>query len=120
MSTIPNNLPVQPTSFIGREQEKGEVKRLLGPTRVLTLSGVGGVGKTRLAIQVAAELADAFPDGIWFIALAPLSDPALLPQTIAVVCGLRDEAGRSPLSVLAAHLRDHRVLLVARRVPWAT
>src|SRR5207302_9191926 len=83
LSTLLNNLPVQPTTFIGREREIAEVKRLLGSARLLTLTGTGGVGKTRLALQAAAEMLDAFPDGVWLVELAPLADPTLVPQTVA-------------------------------------
>src|SRR5262249_39608878 len=80
---LPNNLPQQTTSFIGRERDIEAVQALLGKTRLLTLTGSGGCGKTRLALQVAAEGLDAHPDGVWFVELAPLSDPALVPQAVA-------------------------------------
>jgi class 3 adenylate cyclase len=76
LNAIPNNLPVQLTSFVGRERELAELQRLLSTTRLLTLTGSGGVGKTRLSLQVAASLIDAFGDGLWFVELAPLADPA--------------------------------------------
>ena len=82
------NLPLQLTSFIGREREIADVKRLLGTTRLLTLTGTGGCGKTRLALHVAENLLDAFPDGVWFVDLAPLSDPTLISQTIASIFDL--------------------------------
>ena len=75
-----NNLPSQRTSFVGREQEIAEITRLLGSARLLTLTSVGGGGKTRLARQVATGLLGAYPGGVWFVELAPLSDPSLVVQ----------------------------------------
>jgi predicted ATPase/transcriptional regulator with XRE-family HTH domain len=113
---IPHNLPIQLTSFIGREKEITEIKRLLsereGGVRLLTLTGHGGCGKTRLALQSASSLLDDFRDGVWLIELAPLGDPALVPQTIATVLGLKEEAGRPLLSTLTDHLRGKRILLI--------
>src|SRR4029453_18394526 len=87
LSTHPNNLPQQLTSFVGREKEIAEVEALLAKNRLLTLTGSGGSGKTRLGLQVAAESLAQFPDGAWFVELAPLSDPGLVPQTGAAVLG---------------------------------
>jgi hypothetical protein len=84
LDLLPHNLPLQVTSFVGREQEMAEVGRLLGTTRQLTLTGVGGTGKTRLALQVAAGLLDEYPDGVWLVELAPLSDPALAERDRSV------------------------------------
>ncbi len=109
-----HNLPVQPTVLIGREREVAMVQeRLLEPaTRLLTLTGPGGTGKTRLALQVAAEALDAWRDGVFFVNLAPISDPALVVPTIAQTLGV-SEAGSQPLSVtLHAFLRDKQMLLV--------
>ena len=86
-----HNLPIQLTSFIGRERELADVQRLLASERLLTLTGVGGTGKTRLALQVAAERADQFGDGVWLVELAPLTDPTLVPSQVATILGL--EAG---------------------------
>jgi class 3 adenylate cyclase len=97
LDALPNNLPIQLTSFVGREREMAEVKRLLSNTRLLTLTGVGGIGKTRLALHVAADVLDTLTDGVWFVELAALSDPALVPQTTAATLGVREEAGRSIL-----------------------
>jgi predicted ATPase/class 3 adenylate cyclase len=98
------NLPVQSTPLIGREKELQEALRLLGSTPLLTLTGTGGTGKTRLALQAAAEVVDEYPDGVWFISLASLTDPALIEPTIAAVVGAAGGLGES--------LRSRRVLLV--------
>src|SRR5258706_2360148 len=97
LARVPNNLPVSLTSFVGRQGEMEEVARLLGSARLVTLLGSGGCGKTRLAIQVARNLLESLPDGAWVVELAALSDPSLVPQSVAMALGLRDESGR-PLS----------------------
>lgn len=107
----PNNLPAQLSSFIGRERELEELVRALRATRLLTLSGVGGAGKTRLSLQLAEKMLDAFADGVWFIELARLSDAALIPQTIATALGLRDEAGNLA-QTLTNYLQRKTMLLV--------
>jgi predicted ATPase/transcriptional regulator with XRE-family HTH domain len=107
-----NNLPLQLTSFVGREHEMAEVERLLAETRLLTLTGAGGSGKTRLALQVAGGLASEFADGVWWVDLARMSDPALVPQAVASALGMRDEAQRPLLDQLADHLHVKRLLLV--------
>ncbi len=89
LEATPNNLAQQVTSFVGRERELAEVTRLLGTARLITLLGAGGIGKTRLAMHVAADVMDAYPDGVWFVDLAPLSDPRLVPQAVASVIGRR-------------------------------
>src|SRR5262249_20829573 len=86
-----HNLPVQLTSFIGREHELAQIKHLLTTTHLLTLTGPGGTGKTRLALQLAGEVLERFADGVWLVDLAPLIDPALIPQTIMSVFGLREQ-----------------------------
>ena len=91
LDTLPNNLPRQLTSFVGRGREMAEVKRLLSTTYLLTLSGSGGCGKTRLALQVAADLLEEFADGVWLVELAALLDPALVPQAVASALGVREE-----------------------------
>jgi predicted ATPase/DNA-binding NarL/FixJ family response regulator len=110
--TALTNLPLQLTSFIGREREIAEVKRLLENTRLLTLTGAGGCGKTRLALQVAADSLGNFADGVWFVEFAALSDSAFLPNTVAVVLGVRAEAGRPLLATLMDWLSDRQLLLV--------
>jgi predicted ATPase/class 3 adenylate cyclase/Tfp pilus assembly protein PilF len=108
----PNNLPVQLTTFIGREGEIPKVKELLLRTRLLTLSGSGGLGKTRLAIQVAAELADQFLDGVWLVELAPLTDPSLVTQAVASLFSLREQPGSPLLTTLIEYLQSRHILLV--------
>jgi predicted ATPase len=112
LNSIPNNLPIQVTSFVGREKEIAEVKELLSTTRLLTLTGSGGTGKTRLSLHVAAEVLDAFKNGVWFIELAPLSDPALVPSTIALTLSLREEPGRPLIATLMDWLREKELLLI--------
>jgi len=116
-----NNLPVQLTSFIGREKEIAEIRRLLisangertgEGTHLLTLTGPGGTGKTRLALQAAAQLQDAFPDGIWLVELALLSDPVLVPQTLAALLGVREEPNYPLTRALTAYLRTKTLLLI--------
>ncbi len=109
---ISNNLPLQLTSFVGREEELAQAKLLLQSTRLLTLTGAGGTGKTRLSLQIAAELLDKFPDGAWFVELAPLTEPALVAQELATVLDLREEAGRPLLTTLTNHLRDKQALVI--------
>ncbi len=111
LEAFAHNLPQQLTSFIGREKEMAEVKRLLTVSRLLTLTGVGGAGKTRLALQVAAESVDDYPDGVWLVELAALSDPALVPTAAASALGLREEANQTLMETLADHLKPKRLLL---------
>jgi predicted ATPase/class 3 adenylate cyclase/Tfp pilus assembly protein PilF len=109
-----HNLPVQLTPFIGREREVTAVReRLLDPqTRLLTLTGPGGTGKTRLALQVAAEVLEAFPDGVFFVNLAPINDPALVLPTIAQALEVTESGGRPLREVLHALLRAKQLLLI--------
>lgn len=108
----PNNLPTQLTSFVGREAELAEAARLLETTRLLTLTGPGGTGKTRLSLQLAANVAERFPDGIWFVPLEPVREAGLVASTIASVLGLVESAGRSARDVLVEWLAERRALLV--------
>lgn len=109
---IPNNLPQQVTSFLGRERELGDVKALLGRTRLLTLLGMGGLGKTRLSLQVAQEVMHDYRDGVWFLDLAPLRDPALVVGEAARVLEVQEEPGRPLVQTLCTHLKARRTLLI--------
>ncbi len=107
------NLPsLELTSFIGREREQGEIKSLLSTARLVTLMGPGGAGKTRLALQVAADLSEKFPKGVWLAELAPLSDPEIVIQTVATVFGVREAPGRPLQDTLVDYLRTRELLLV--------
>ena len=112
LDATPNNLPTQLTTFIGRERDIAQGLALLGRTRLLTLTGPGGTGKTRLSLQLAAEAAGDFADGVFWVPLAPLSDPALVPSTIAHALGIQVGAKEQPLARVVEHLRDRRLLLV--------
>jgi transcriptional regulator with XRE-family HTH domain len=109
---LPTNLPVQSTSFVGRTRETAQVKRLLEHTRLLTLVGPGGCGKTRLALHLATDVCDGYPDGVWFVNLAPLTDPTLVARAVASAIGVRDEPGLPLLDTLLAALRARRLLIV--------
>jgi len=104
--------PVELTSFVGRREESAEVRRLLSAGRLLTLTGPGGVGKTRLAGQVAGQVARAFPDGVWQVALAAQQDETFVPHAVIDALGVRTESVRRPLDVLVEHLRERRLLIV--------
>lgn len=108
------SLPVQPTLFVGRQQEITDIRTLLDreEVRLLTLTGPGGVGKTRLALRAVEQMQERFPDGIVFVALAALTDPALLPPTVATALPIKEMSGEANLEIVAGHLRDKRLLLV--------
>jgi predicted ATPase/class 3 adenylate cyclase/Tfp pilus assembly protein PilF len=114
LDSRPNNLPAQPTPLIGREQEGAAVYTLLRrkDVRLLTFTGPGGTGKTRLGLQMAADLIDDFADGVFFVPLAPISDPVLVAATIAQTLGVREAGGRSLLESLKDYLRDKQTLLL--------
>src|SRR6266545_6303760 len=107
-----HNLPVPLTSFVGREKEIADIKQLLANQRLTTLTGPGGTGKTRLALHVAAEVLETFPDGVWLVELAPLADAALVPRAVATVLGLREDAGRPILATLTDFLSARNLLLI--------
>lgn len=107
-----HNLPIQVTSFVGREGDIAQVKRLLNAARLVTLTGSGGAGKTRLALQVAGEVLENFYDGVWLIELAPLSNPGLVPQTVATALGVPEQPGLAIQSALLEYLRDQNILLI--------
>src|SRR4051812_44743784 len=108
------NLPAELTSFVGRRSEGAKVKRLLSDARLVTLTGVGGIGKTRLAVRVAAEAGRAFPDGVWFVDFTELNEPTVPAQDVqgpdvlafllAAALGLRDQLGGPPLRMVAEQL----------------
>jgi predicted ATPase/DNA-binding SARP family transcriptional activator len=106
------NLPVQLTSFVGRQAEMAAVIHLLQTTRLLTLSGPGGTGKTRLALEVATKLLDDYPQGVWLVELAPLADPTLVTQTVAATLGVREQPGRPILDALIDYVRTKTLLLI--------
>jgi predicted ATPase len=108
----PGNLPLELTGFIGRVAELAEVERLLSASRLVTLTGFGGVGKTRLALRAAAETHQDFRDGAWMIELGELRDPSLITEVVASGLGLRDDPGRSLRDVLVEFLRPRRLLLI--------
>jgi predicted ATPase/class 3 adenylate cyclase len=112
LEVTPNNLPQQVSSFVGRERALAEVTQLLGNTRLLTLVGVGGLGKTRLSLHVAADVIGNFRDGVWLVELAPLSDPRIVPQAVAAVLGVKEEAGRPVQEALGRFVKDRQLLLV--------
>ena len=112
LEATPNNLPPQTTSFIGRERELAEAKRLLDGARLLTLLGMGGLGKTRLSLQIGADVLEKYSDGVWFVDLAPIRDPALVPNAVAHVLAIREEPGRPIVQTLCAHLREHKLLVI--------
>src|SRR5262249_21193020 len=109
-----HNLPVQPTSLLGREEQVAALTTLLRRTdvRLVTLTGPGGIGKTRLAVQVAANVLGDFPDGIWYVCLSGLTDPALLVPTVAQTLGLREQGSKPFAEILRTYLRERRLLLV--------
>jgi predicted ATPase/class 3 adenylate cyclase len=112
LDSTPNNLPTQLTSFVGRDQDVTEARRLLAGTRLLTLTGPGGIGKTRLSLQLAADVVQDFPDGVFFVALSAVNDPALIASAIVNVLGVSTSGNREPVQVANEYLRDRRVLLV--------
>ncbi len=112
LEVFPNNLPRQLTSFVGREREMAEVKRLLSTANLVTLIGSGGAGKTRLALQVAVDVVEDYRDGVWLAEFAPLADPALVPKTVATVLNVPEQPGRDVTETLVDALRPKALLLL--------
>ncbi|MET0565598.1 MAG: adenylate/guanylate cyclase domain-containing protein [Acidimicrobiia bacterium] len=113
LDAIPNNLPKLLTSFVGRDRELAEAMRLLGTTRILTFTGPGGTGKTRLSLQLAAEVADAYPDGVFFVDLAPINDVAVIPSRILETLGIQVSTRKEPPAMrLNSQLADKGILLI--------
>ncbi|WP_370063336.1 LuxR C-terminal-related transcriptional regulator [Mycobacterium sp. MAA66] len=111
-AVVKNNLPAQLTSFVGRHAELSQLRELMADNRVVTLTGAGGVGKTRLAIQVASVLADGFIDGVWYVDLAPIADPRLAPVAAARALGVSDQPGRSTIDTLLGFIAGRQMLVV--------
>jgi len=107
-----NNLPTQLTAFIGREKEVEQIKKRLEKNRLVTLTGSGGIGKTRLSIQVASELLTEYLIGVWLVELAPLTDPALVPQSVCVALGVKPEGDTTALDALINYIHEKKILLV--------
>jgi predicted ATPase/class 3 adenylate cyclase len=112
LEATPNNLPTQLTSFIGRDDQVRDAKQLLARARLLTLTGPGGTGKTRLSLQIAADVMDQFPDGVYFVPLSAVHDPELVPSAIAQALSVQSTSSRRPIEVLVDYLHDKRMLLV--------
>jgi len=112
LTVLPNNFPLQLTTFVGRTDDIAGLRGAIAGSRLVTLTGAGGVGKTRLALQVAADVLDEFPDGAWLVDLAPLADPDLLASALAVALGVREQPGRDLVRTLCDHLRSRRTLIL--------
>jgi len=112
LATLPNNLPIELTSFVGRERELAAVTAQIRGARLLTLTGPGGGGKTRLAVHVAAEVLDDFPDGVWLVELASLAEGGLVPQAIAAALGMREQPSRPLLQAVTEYLQSRMLLIV--------
>jgi predicted ATPase len=112
LDAVANNLPSQMTSFVGRDSELVKGRELLQQGRLLTLTGPGGMGKTRLSIQIAADVSDAFKHGVFFVPLAPISDPDLVPSAVCLAVGVQEIGTRDPLDALIDHVRDKALLVV--------
>src|SRR5580765_4854601 len=108
----PSGVPAELTSFVGRRHEVAAIRQLLGTARLVTLTGFGGLGKTRLAFRVADEVRRAFSDGVCVVELAALTDATLLPHAVLDALGIRDSSAREPVEVLCQHLRSRRMLLL--------
>jgi predicted ATPase/class 3 adenylate cyclase len=112
LAETPNNLPHPVTSFIGRERARLEVGALLGRGRLVCLIGMGGLGKTRLSLEIAADALDEYDDGVWLVELAPVHDPRLVPLAVASVLGVKEKAGRPVVEALVSFVKDRKLLLL--------
>lgn len=112
LEVLPNNLPAQSTSFVGREREIDQIRRLLEKTRLLTLTGTGGTGKTRLSLELGAQLIDQFPDGVWLVELAQITEPDRAVEVTAAAVGAHGEPGRPLRETLIQFLRGKKLLLL--------
>lgn len=112
LGALPNNLPLQLSSFVGRDEELAEIQGLLSKARLVTIVGSGGVGKSRTSLQVAADRLDAYPDGVWFVELAPLTDPELIATTVATVLGASVAPTQRPIDAVLIELRERTALLI--------
>ena len=110
--TRSGNLPAEATTFVGRRRELGEIRTKLTTARLVSLVGPGGVGKTRLGIRAATDLARGFADGAWLVELGEVSDAALVPDAVLAALDLRDQASATPMEILVAYLRTRRLLLL--------
>jgi predicted ATPase/class 3 adenylate cyclase/DNA-binding NarL/FixJ family response regulator len=111
-AVVSSRLPVQLTSFVGRDAELAQLRELLADNRLVTLTGAGGVGKTRLAVQIAAQVAGEFGDGVWYVDLAPITDPEIVPIAVARALGLPDQPGRSTMDTITRYVADRQMLVV--------
>jgi len=107
-----HNLPVQLTSFVGRGAQMTDLEKLLVDNRLVTLTGAGGAGKTRLGVEIAARIAAEFRDGVWYVDLAPITHPAVVAVAVARALGLPDQPGRSTIDTLLRFVRDRQMLVV--------
>ena len=107
-----HGLPVQLTTFVGREAQISEVRKLMAGNRLVTLTGAGGAGKTRLAVEIAARIAPEFPNGVWYVDLAPITYPAVVRVTVARALGLPDQPGRSTMDTLLRFVADRQLLIL--------
>jgi len=112
LEATPNNLPMQLTSFIGRDDQVREARQLLARSRLLTLTGPGGTGKTRLSLEIGANVLDQFPDGVYFVPLSAISDPELVPSAIAQALAISTTGRHRPIDALLDHLREKQTLLI--------
>jgi predicted ATPase/class 3 adenylate cyclase/DNA-binding NarL/FixJ family response regulator len=111
-AVVSQHLPAQLTNFVGRQAEISELQQIIAENRLVTLTGAGGCGKTRLAVQVAAQLVAHFPDGVWFVDLAPITNPAVVALTVARTLGLPDQPGRSTIEILQSFVGDRSMVLL--------